>query len=167
MPEHTRIGLEGHSRYIAVLVGILALGLSLDTVFGQSLNDEVKMKVIVPISKTMDNCLANGNKLPTGAKPIQSDLKKTTSLIGMAYLNYIYQNDLNNKHFCESMLLMNSQVPSNTDNPYVHLFEPQRAEKTIAILEDIQLAFDYSIARTDPPIEKLRTSIANIEAALK
>lgn len=151
-----------------ILIGIFALGFWLDSVCGQTQSHEVRMKKeYVPISETIAHCKANGIKLALGAKPMQSELKKTTSLIGMAYLNYIYQNDLNNLHFCESMLLMDSQVPANTDNPYVRLFEIIRAEKTIAILEDIQLSFDYSIARTDPPLEKLKTSIANIETAIK
>ena len=91
-------------------------------------------------------------------QPIQSDLKKETSLIGMAYLNYIYQNDIDNRYFCESMLLMMSQVPAGTANPYVGLFTRKRAVTTMAALADVQLAFDYAIARTDPPEAKVRAS---------
>lgn len=119
------------------------------------------------IPETIKHALAMGYQVPKGVNIIQSDLKKTTSLIGMAYLNYIYQNDLENEHFCESMLLMNNQVPSGTDNPYVHLFDPEMASKTMAILEDIQLSFDYSIARTNPPAEKIQSSISNIRTALQ
>ena len=121
----------------------------------------------VPIEKTIENCIAAGYKIPDSNKSIHSELKKTTSLIGMAYLNYIYQNDLENSHFCESMMLMNSQVPKGTHNPFVHLFEPRLATQTMAILEDIQLSFDYSIARTNPPMEKLQVSITTIENILR
>lgn len=124
------------------------------------------MRKMVSIEQTIKNCMAAGIILPTGAKPIQSALKEQTSLIGMAYLNYIYQNDLENRHFCESMLFMNSQVPEGAQNPYIYLFDPEMATKTMAILEDIQLSFDYSIARTNPPIEKLQASVANIQSAL-
>lgn len=127
----------------------------------------MKSKNQQSIAKTIERSIEMGYQIPKGATPIQSDLKKITSLIGMAYLNYIYQNDLENEHFCQSMLLMNSQVPSGTDNPYVHLFDPEMASKTMAILEDIQLSFDYSIARTNPSPEKLQDSILNIRSALK
>ena len=121
----------------------------------------------VTIAKTIENCIAAGYKVPDSKKSIHSELEKTTSLIGMAYLNYIYQNDLENSHFCESMMLMNSQVPKDIPNPFVHLFEPALATHTMVILEDIQLSFDYSIARTNPPMEKLQASIATIESILK
>jgi hypothetical protein len=85
----------------------------------------------------------------------------------MAYLNYIYQNDLTNEHFCQAMLLMHAQVPAGTANPYVKLFDKGMGEATLAILEDIQLSFDYSIARSNPSEEKLKASIDKIKAALK
>lgn len=110
-------------------------------------------------------CKAAGRK-PAGA-PVQSPLKKETSLIGLAYLNYIYQNDLSNAHFCEAMLLMKSQVPEGTANPYVHLFDAGMGEKTLAVLEDVQLSFDYSIGRSNPAEDKLKASIKKIQAALK
>lgn len=119
------------------------------------------------ISETISHAIEMGYQPPKGAIPIQSELKKVTSLIGMAYLNYIYQNDLENEHFCESMLLMNSQIPPGTENPYIHLFDFEMANKTMPILEDIQLSFDYSIARTNPPIKKLKSSISTIQTALK
>ncbi|HZN30206.1 MAG TPA: hypothetical protein VFB88_12680 [Xanthobacteraceae bacterium] len=71
----------------------------------------------ISIDQTLQRCKAAGNGLVPGVQPIQSDLKKETSLIGMAYLNYIYQNDIDNRHFCESMLLMMSQVPAGTGTP--------------------------------------------------
>jgi hypothetical protein len=37
----------------------------------------------------------------------------------------------------------------------------------LAILEDIQLSFDFSIARSNPSEEKLKASIAKIRAALQ
>lgn len=119
----------------------------------------------ISITQILAACTAAGNKI--SGKPIQSELKQQTSLIGMAYLNYIYQNDIRNEHFCQSMLLMNAQVPAGTDNPYVHLFDAEMANKTMPILEDIQLSFDYAIARTNPPIEKVQASVNNIQAALK
>lgn len=126
----------------------------------------MQQKKIVSIEQTIENCIKTGKKLPLQAKPFQSELKTITSQIGMAYLNYIYQNDLNNDHFCESMLYMNKQIPEGTKNPFVRLFERDMAEKTMPILEDIQLSFDYAIARTDPPIEKLKASIENIKSIL-
>jgi hypothetical protein len=119
----------------------------------------------ISIDKAIMDCKAAGNK--AAAKPVQSLLKKQTSLIGMAYLNYIYQNDIQNAHFCQSMLLMNSQVPAGTDNPYVHLFDAEMASKTMAVLEDVQMAFDYSIGRTNPPAEKVQASVNTIQAALE
>jgi len=119
---------------------------------------------LIPIKKACADCEAAGIK-PVGT-PVQSPLKKETSLIGMAYLNYIYQNDIKNEHFCQAMLLMNAQVPPDTENPYVHLFDAGMGEKTLKILEDIQLAFDYSIGRSNPPTPKIEASIKNIKAAL-
>lgn len=123
----------------------------------------VKTKISIP--EALAACTVAGNKI--SGNPIQSELKKHTSLIGMAYLNYIYQNDIGNEHFCQSMLLMNAQVPPGTENPYVHLFDAKMASKTMPILEDIQLSFDYSIARTNPSIEKVQASVNNIQVALK
>jgi hypothetical protein len=119
----------------------------------------------VSIPQAISDCIKAGNKI--SGKSIQSELKKQTSLIGMAYLNYIYQNDLKNEHFCQSMLLMNSQVPEGAVNPYVHLFDVEISNKTIPILEDVQLSFDYSIGRTNPPIDKVQNSVTKIQAALK
>jgi len=86
----------------------------------------------ISIDQTLKRCKDAGNGLVPGVQPIQSDLKKETSLIGMAYLNYIYQNDIDNRHFCEAMLLMSSQVPAGTANPYVGLFTRKRAVTTMA-----------------------------------
>lgn len=119
----------------------------------------------ISIEQSIADCKTAGNKI--SGKPIQSELKKQTSLIGMAYLNYIYQNDIKNEHFCQSMLLMNNQVPAGTDNPYVHLFDSEMAIKTMPILEDIQLSFDYSIGRTNPPIEKVKASVNKIMDIIK
>jgi hypothetical protein len=120
----------------------------------------------ISIEQTLQRCKAAGNGLVPGVQPIQSDLKKETSLIGMAYLNYIYQNDIDNRHFCESMLLMMSQVPAGTANPYVGLFTRRRAVTTMAALADVQLAFDYAIARTDPPEAKVRASVDTVRKGL-
>jgi hypothetical protein len=72
----------------------------------------------IPIGDAVAACKAAGNTFPPGLKPIQSDLKRETSLIGQAYLNYIYQNDIANEHFCQAMLLMHAQVPNGTSKPY-------------------------------------------------
>lgn len=119
----------------------------------------------VSIEKTIAACSAAGVK-PAGT-PVRSALRTETSLIGMAYLNYIYQNDLTNAHFREAMMLMNSQVPNGTPNPYVRLFAKGMGEKTLAVLQDVQLAFDYSIGRSKPSENKIRASIGKIQAALK
>ena len=56
----------------------------------------------------------------------------------MAYLNYIYANDLANEHFCQAMLLMSAQVPAGTANPFVALFTPEHAVATMGALADVQ-----------------------------
>jgi hypothetical protein len=81
-------------------------------------------------------------------------------------LNYIYQNDIANRHFCEAMLLMHAQVPQGTANPFVALFTPARALRTVASLADVQLAFDYAIARTDPPRAKVEAALAMVRRIL-
>lgn len=116
------------------------------------------------IDQSCARCKAAGVK-PIG-NAIQSPLKKESSLIGLAYLNYIYQNDLTNEHFCQSMLLMNSQVPSGTANPYIHLFEKGMGEKLLEVLEDTQLSLDYALGRSNPSEEKLTASIQKIKAVL-
>ena len=121
----------------------------------------------IPIDETLKCCKDAGNGMVPGVQPVQSELKKETSLIGMAYLNYIYQNDIANQHFCEAMLLMASQVPAGTANPYVGLFTPARAVTTMAILADVQLAFDYAIARTNPPEATVRASVDTIRKSMK
>ena len=118
----------------------------------------------VSIADAITACEVAGIK--PSAAPVQSKWKQDSSLIGMAYLNFIYQNDLGNPHFCQSMLLMHSQVPAGTANPFVRLFDAGRGDRTMPVLQDIQLLFDYSIARTDPPVSKLQVSLRNIMAAL-
>lgn len=120
------------------------------------------------ISQTLKSCRLAGFKPIENKIPIQSELKKVTSLIGLAYLNYIYQNDLSNKHFCESMLFMKCQTPDDdVNNIYVQLFDIVNASKTIAILEDIQLSFDYSIDRTNVSIDKVQNSVDKINMAVR
>lgn len=118
----------------------------------------------ISIEQTLIGCATAGIKMI--GTPIQSELKKQTSLIGMAYLNYIYQNDIKNEHFCQSMLLMNAQIPPKTPNPYIHLFDAEMATKTMPILADIQMAFDYSIGRTNPPITIVEASVKTIQRIL-
>jgi hypothetical protein len=122
------------------------------------------MKPFVSIAESCAKCKAAGNK-PAGT-PVQSELKKQTSLIGLVYLNYIYQNDLTNEHFCQCMLLMNSQVPVGTENPYVHLFDKGMGEKLLTVLEDTQLSLDYAMGRSNPPAEKVQASVRKIQAVL-
>jgi hypothetical protein len=121
----------------------------------------------IAIEDAVAACKAAGNTFPPGLKPIQSDLKRETSLIGLAYLNYIYQNDIANEHFCQAMLLMHAQVPKGGANPYVALFEARNAAATLAALADVQLCFDYAIAHTDPPITKLEASVATLPTIVK
>ena len=121
----------------------------------------------IPIEEAIAACKAAGNTMVPGLKPIQSDLKRETSLIGQAYLNYIYQNDIANEHFCQAMLLMHAQVPKGTPNPYVALFEARNAGPTLAALADVQLCFDYAIARTDPPRAKVEASVATLKSIVK
>ena len=80
----------------------------------------------IPVEEAIATCKAAGNTMVPGLKPIQSDLKRETSLIGQAYLNYIYQNDIANEHFCQAMLLMHAQVPKATPNPYVFVRSEKR-----------------------------------------
>jgi hypothetical protein len=116
----------------------------------------------ISIDEAVKACKAAGDLMVPGKAPIQSALKREASLIGLAYLNYIYQNDIANEHFCEAMLLMHAQVPAGTANPYVALFAPERAVATMAALADVQLAFDYAIARIDPPVAKLESSLKTL-----
>jgi hypothetical protein len=120
------------------------------------------------IRQTLLNCETRGFKPTEGKIPVQSDLKKITSLIGLTYLNYIYQNDLSNKHFCESMLFMKSQTANFDEdkNPYVRLFDIENSKQTIQILEDIQLSFDYAIDRTILPEEKVQNSVNKINKVI-
>lgn len=118
----------------------------------------------VSIEKTIAACKSAG--VEPVSKPIQSELKKETSLIGMAYLNYIYQNDLTNLHFRQAMTLMSRQVPPGTENIYVGLFAEGMGNRTMPILQEVQLAFDYSIARSNPSEKKLQAAIRKIRAAL-
>ena len=116
----------------------------------------------ISIQEAVNACRRAGNAMVPGKTPVHSELKQEASLVGLAYLNYIYQNDIANHHFCETMLLMHAQVPQGTANSYVALFTPERAVSTMAALADVQLAFDYAIARTDPSEAKLATSLATL-----
>jgi hypothetical protein len=116
----------------------------------------------ISIADAVRACALAGNGMVPGLSPVQSALKREASLVGLAYLNYIYQNDIDNAHFCEAMLLMHAQVPPATANPYVALFTPAHAAATLAALADVQLCFDYAIARTDPPEAKVAASVASL-----
>jgi hypothetical protein len=96
-----------------------------------------------------------------GKQPVLTALKREASLVGLAYLNYIYQNDIANRHFCEAMLLMHAQA-RGAANPLVALFSAERAVETMKALADVQLVFDYAIARSDPPKAKLEASLATL-----
>ncbi len=120
------------------------------------------MATSISIDEAVNACKLAGNGMVPGKAPIQSKLKIEASLIGLAYLNYIYQNDIANQHFCEAMLLMHAQVPEGTPNPYVALFTQENARPAMAALADVQLAFDYAIQRTDPPEAKVAASLATL-----
>jgi hypothetical protein len=120
------------------------------------------MPTAISIEEAVKACILAGNGMVPGKAPVLSALKQECSLVGLAYLNTIYQNDIANQHFCEAMLLMYAQVPAGTANPYLALFEPENAVATMAALADVQLAFDYAIARTDPPEAKVEASIASL-----
>jgi hypothetical protein len=121
----------------------------------------------ISIDEAVNACREAGNSMVPGKAPVHSELKKEASLVGPAYSNYIYQNDIANQHFCEAMLLMHAQVPLGVPNPYVALFTPERAVPTMAALADVQLAFDYAIARTDPPEAKVAASLATLRNIVK
>ena len=125
------------------------------------------MATAISIEDAVQACKAAGNAMVPGKTPVQSALKQEASLVGLAYLNYIYQNDIANQHFCEAMLLMHAQAPQGTANPYVALFTPERASATMAALADVQLAFDYAIQRTDPPEAKIEASLATLKNIIK
>lgn len=120
----------------------------------------------ISIDRAVKDCRDAGNGIVPGVQPVQSELKRETSLVGMAYLNYIYQNDIKNKHFCQSMLLMSSQIPAGTRNRYVDLFSPQRARKTLAALDAVQMCFDHAIARTNASEVEVKASVARVRKAL-
>jgi hypothetical protein len=116
----------------------------------------------ISIDEAVEACRLAGNGIIPGKAPVMSPLKREASLVGLAYLNYIYQNDIANRHFCEAMLLMRAQAPEAAPNPYVALFGQARAAATMAALADVQLAFDYAIARTDPPQAKVEASLTTL-----
>jgi hypothetical protein len=70
----------------------------------------------IPIDEAMNACKLAGNGMVPGKAPVQSELNTEASLVGLAYLNYIYQNDIANQHFCEAMLLMHAQVPGGPES---------------------------------------------------
>jgi hypothetical protein len=61
---------------------------------------------MISIDEAAKACRLAGIGIVPGKAAIESALKRETSLVGLAYLNYIYQNDITNQHFCEAMLLM-------------------------------------------------------------
>jgi hypothetical protein len=115
----------------------------------------------ISIDEAVSACKAAGNSMVPGKQPVLTALKREASLVGLAYLNYIYQNDIANRHFCEAMLLMHAQA-RGAANPLVALFSAERAVETMKALADVQLVFDYAIARSDPPKAKLEASLATL-----
>ena len=95
------------------------------------------MATSISIDEAVNACKLAGNAIVPGKAPIQSELRTEASLVGLAYLNYIYQNDIANQHFCEAMLLMHAQVPEGTPNPYVALFTQENARPAMAALADV------------------------------
>jgi hypothetical protein len=138
---------------------VVAVGLSLTPAVSTA-------QTKISIDRAVKDCRDAGHGIVAGVQPVQSELKRETSLVGMAYLNYIYQNDIKNKHFCESMLLMSSQVPADTRNRYVDLFLPQRARKTLGALDAVQMCFDHAIARTPAPEAEVKASLARVRKTL-
>jgi hypothetical protein len=124
----------------------------------------------IPVSETLAECIRQGYKPDESVRPT-SGLKNSASLVGLAYINYVYQNDTKNPHFCESMLRMDRQVSSGTPgdykNKYVELFSQTRAQQTMKHLAEIQLAFDYSIGRSSPPPEKIEAAIKALDSILR
>ena len=96
------------------------------------------MATSISIDEAVNACKLAGNGMVPGKAPIKSELTREASLVGLAYLNYIYQNDIANEHFCEAMLLMHAQVPAGTPNPY-----------------------------TDPPEAKVAASLATLRNIVK
>ncbi len=92
------------------------------------------MATSISIDEAVSACKLAGNGMVPGKAPMRSELKTEASLVGLAYLNYIYQNDIANQHFCEAMLLMHAQVPEGTPNPYVALFTQENARPAMAAL---------------------------------
>jgi hypothetical protein len=125
------------------------------------------MPTAVSIEEAVKACVLAGHGMVPGKAPIQSALKQECSLVGLAYLNTIYQNDIANQHFCEAMLLMYAQVPAGTANPYLALFEPELAVAAMAALAHVQLCFDYAIARTDLAEAKIEASVAKLRGLLR
>jgi hypothetical protein len=88
----------------------------------------------ISIDEAVEACRLAGNGMIPGKAPVMSPLKREASLVGLGYLNYIYQNDIANQHFCEAMLLMRAQAPGAAPNPYVALFGQARAAATIQVV---------------------------------
>jgi hypothetical protein len=129
---------------------------------GPAMPKPIEAETAISIEEAVQACRLAGNGPVPGIKPVQSPLKLEASLVGLAYLNYIYQNDSANQHFCEAMLLMHAQVQPRTENPFVGLFTEARAKATMAALADVQLVFDYAIARSNPPAAKVEASLATL-----
>lgn len=115
----------------------------------------------ISIDDAVKACRLAGNGMAPGKQPVLTELKREASMVGLAYLNYIYQNDITNQHFCEAMLLMHAQA-RGAANPFIPLFSAERAVETMKALADVQLVFDYAIARSDPPQAKLEASLATL-----
>ena len=52
------------------------------------------MPAYIEIEDAVSACKLAGNGMVPGKSPILTPLKRECSLIGLAYLNYIYQNDI-------------------------------------------------------------------------
>jgi hypothetical protein len=124
----------------------------------------------VPIKTSLTGCMAQGHKSDAQTLPKSAEIKRQASLVGLAYINWVYQNDLNNEHFCDVMLRMDRQVtdgvPGQYVDPYVDLFSPEHANETVQNLANVQLLFDYSIDRSKPSATKVETALKSVSAVL-
>jgi hypothetical protein len=73
--------------------------------------EQAMSETAISIDEAVEACRLAGNGMVPGKAPVMSPLKREASLVGLAYLNYIYQNDIANRHFCEAMLLMARRRP--------------------------------------------------------
>src|SRR5512146_1841248 len=82
----------------------------LDLAASRPEEEQAMSETAISIDEAVEACRLAGNGMVPGKAPVMSPLKREASLVGLAYLNYIYQNDIANRHFCEARLLMRAQA---------------------------------------------------------